>query len=164
MSACDIAPVSSPNASASSGGRNPVSPVEEEIVETEGEEAEEAEDEDVLKLKEEVGRKAVVEDKRELRKLGDARKPSTEEVEEHELTHIPYRNWCSVCVRCRGKDLDHRKAVDEERGVSEYAFDYCFPGDEFGYKLVVLAGREKGHWHVLRICCASQRIDGTLRD
>ena len=46
-------------------------------------------------------------------------------------------------MRCKGKDLDHRKAVDEERGVSEYAFDYCFPGDEFGFKLVVLVDQEK---------------------
>ena len=39
--------------------------------------------------------------------------------------------------------MDHRKAVGDERGVSEYAFDYCFPGDELGFKLTVLVGREK---------------------
>ena len=27
--------------------------------------------------------------------------------------------------------------------MSEYAFDYCFPGDEFGYKLTVLSGLER---------------------
>ena len=48
-----------------------------------------------------------------------------------------------MCVRCRGRDLDHRKADEEERGISEYAFDYCFPGDEFGHKIAVLIGREK---------------------
>ena len=48
-----------------------------------------------------------------------------------------------MCVRCRGRDLDHRTAVNGERGVSEYAFDYCFPGDELGFKLVVLVGRER---------------------
>ena len=105
-------------------------------------EAEEDED-DVLKLEEEVGRNGAAEDKRMVKKLADPRKPTDAEVVEHELTHIPYRNWCPVCVRCKGKDLDHRKSVEEERGVSEYAFDYCFPGDEFGYKLVVLVGREK---------------------
>ena len=65
------------------------------------------------------------------------------EVEEHRLTHLPYRNWCTICVKAKGKDLDHRKVVTEDRGVSEYAFDYCFPGDEFGYKLTILAGRER---------------------
>ena len=48
----------------------------------------------------------------------------------------------SACA-AGGRDLDHRRAVEEERGVSEYAFDYCFPGDELGFKLVVLSGREK---------------------
>ena len=91
----------------------------------------------------EVERQAGVRDVRTLKKLGDPRKPIEAEVREHEHTHIPYRNWCDVCVRCKGKDLDHRKAVDEERAVSEYAFDYCFPGDEFGFKLVVLVGHEK---------------------
>ena len=90
-----------------------------------------------------VLRKTGVEDKRAVRNLCDPRLPTEAEVDEHDLTHIPYRNWCPICVRCRGKDLDHRKAVGEGRGVSEYAFDYCFPGDEFGFKLVVLAGREK---------------------
>ena len=106
----------------------------QEVVEAEGE---------TLQLQEEVERRGSVEDKRMVKKMGDPRRPTLEEVEEHELTHIPYRNWCAICVRCKGKDLDHRKAVEEDRGVSEYAFDYCFPGDELGFKLTVLAGREK---------------------
>ena len=43
----------------------------------------------------------------------------------------------------KGKELDHRKSIDEPRGLSEYSFDYAFPGDEFGFKLTVLSGREK---------------------
>ena len=39
--------------------------------------------------------------------------------------------------------MDHRSAVDRERGLSEYCFDYCFPGDELGYKWSVLVGRER---------------------
>ena len=82
-------------------------------------------------------------DSREIRKLIDPRKPSQEEVDEHELTHLPYRNWCPICVKAKGKELDHRKSIEEPRGLSEYSFDYCFPGDEFGYKLTVLSGRER---------------------
>ena len=70
-------------------------------------------------------------------------KPSADEVDHHNLTHSPYRNWCSICVRSKGKDLDHRTSVEAERGLSEYSFDYCFPGDEFGFKLTVMAGKEK---------------------
>ena len=90
-----------------------------------------------------VVRMGAREDCRKLRGMGDPRKPTQKEVEEHRLTHLPYRNWCTICVKAKGKDLDHRKVVTEERGVSEYAFDYCFPGDEFGYKLTILAGRER---------------------
>ena len=41
------------------------------------------------------------EDERGLRrvvKLQDPRKPSEEEVKEHELTHLPFRSWCKHCV------------------------------------------------------------------
>ena len=78
-----------------------------------------------------------------VRKMVDARLPTEEEVANHELTHLPYRNWCPACVKAKGKDLDHRGAVDKERKLSEYCFDYCFPGDEFGYKLTVLVGTER---------------------
>ena len=91
----------------------------------------------------EVERKGKEGDKAIIKKLLDPRKPSEQEVEDHELYHVPYRNWCAVCVRSKGKDLDHRKSMEEERGASEYSFDYCFPGDEFGYKLTVLVGKEK---------------------
>ncbi len=88
-------------------------------------------------------RKGKDEDKREIRMLIDPRRPTKEEVDEHELTHLHYRNWCPICIMAKGKELDHRKSIDEPRGLSEYSFDYCFPGDEFGFKLTVLVGRER---------------------
>jgi hypothetical protein len=80
---------------------------------------------------------------KEVRRLIDPRKPSQAEVDLHELHHLPYRNWCPHCVRGQGKDLDHRRSAGGERGLSEYHFDYCFPGDEFGFKLTILVGRER---------------------
>ena len=77
------------------------------------------------------------------RNLGDPRFPSQKEVDEHYLTHVPYRNWCPHCVRGRGKDLDHRRSIDEDRKVREFSFDYCFPGDEKGSKITVLVGKER---------------------
>ena len=59
------------------------------------------------------------------------------------LTHLPFQNWCPHCVRAKGKDMDHRKVGDKQRGLAEFAFDYCFPGNELGYKLTVLVGRER---------------------
>ena len=70
-------------------------------------------------------RKEKEEEGRKLRSIGDPRLPSPREVEEHNLAHVPYRNWCPHCVRGRGKDLDHRRALDEDRNVSEFSFDYC---------------------------------------
>ena len=78
-----------------------------------------------------------------MRNIGDPRLPSQKEVEDHYLTHVPYRNWCPHCVRGRGKDLDHRKGLDEDRCLREFSFDYCFPGDEKGAKVTVLVGRER---------------------
>ena len=78
-----------------------------------------------------------------MRDVGDPRLPSRKEVEEHYLTHVPYRNWCPHCVRGRGKDLDHRKAVEEDRRIREFSFDSCFPGDEKGARITVLVGLER---------------------
>ena len=67
-----------------------------------------------------------------VKELADPRRPSSKEVEKRRRTRVPYRNWCDICVRVKGKDWGHRKEVGKERGLSEYSFDYCFPGDEFG--------------------------------
>lgn len=69
--------------------------------------------------------------------------PTQTEVEDHNITHMPYRNWCPHCVRGRGKDLDHRRSIDEDRRVREFAFDYCFMGDDAGDKVTILVGRER---------------------
>ena len=42
-----------------------------------------------------------------------------------------------------GKDIDHRRDSGEERGLSEYSWDYFFPGDGKGNKLTVLGGKER---------------------
>ncbi len=43
-------------------------------------------------------------------------KVSKEEREEHERTHTPYRAWCPVCVKARGRATPHMKSktVEEE--------------------------------------------------
>ena len=41
---------------------------------------------------------------RRLKKVADRTKPSAREVEEHEFTHLPYRNWCWKWVDGRGKN------------------------------------------------------------
>ena len=33
--------------------------------------------------------------------------PTQQEVLEHNLTHLPYRNWCPICVRGKGRTTNH---------------------------------------------------------
>ena len=33
--------------------------------------------------------------------------PTAQERAEHELTHLPYRSWCDICVRTNGKTNSH---------------------------------------------------------
>ena len=52
---------------------------------------------------------------RQLKEVVDPRRPSTAEVEAHwRGNHGSYRNWCPICVKARGKDLDHRADAGEE--------------------------------------------------
>ena len=104
--------------------RDPVRPeVEDKDLEVLGSTAEEEEVLDIDDVEEdaeqhaeggEVERRGPQDDRRALRGLLDPRRPSQKEVDDHELTHLPYRNWCDICVKCKGKYLDHRKAVEEE--------------------------------------------------
>ena len=60
---------------------------------------------------------------------------SKKEREEHNLTHIPYRSWCKICVRMRGMNKQHRKAKksekDEENSrVRRVCMDYFFMSQE----------------------------------
>ena len=73
-----------------------------------------------------------------IRDLKDPKLPSKEEVEKYFLRgHIPYRDWCDVCVKFHGKDMDHKRDDGHNRDIPEYSFDYCFPGDELGFKWTV---------------------------
>jgi hypothetical protein len=46
---------------------------------------------------------------RQTAKMADPCRPGTEEVNEHEKTHLPYRSWCRHCVLGRGREMPHQK-------------------------------------------------------
>ena len=55
------------------------------------------------------------EDEDFVKRLVDPKLPKSDEVEKHVLQgHVPYRNWCPICVRARGKEMGHFKS-DRER-------------------------------------------------
>ena len=77
------------------------------------------------------------------KKLHDPMKPSAQEVETHELTHLPYRSWCGVCVQGKGKEMSHLSGK-RERGLLELHFDCMFvgPNDAPGETRTCLVVRE----------------------
>lgn len=58
--------------------------------------------------------------------------PSQAEVDEHELTHMPYRPWCRHCRAARGREDQHRrktrdqKIEDDNASCSVWSVDYTY--------------------------------------
>ena len=85
----------------------------------------------VVEAGDQVERLALGKEGAAVRKLVDPKLPSEKEVEEHYVRgHFPYRNWCHICVKAKGKDMGHQKEGGKERKIPEYHFDYCSPGDQ----------------------------------
>ena len=52
--------------------------------------------------------------------------PSAEEIEEHMMSHIPFRSWCDHCIRAKGVAAKHAHEDKEERDFSVVHMDYMF--------------------------------------
>ena len=63
--------------------------------------------------------------------------PSETEVEQHELTHLPFRSWCRHCVRAKGKKSPHHES--SLGGASKFATDNMFMDDD-GTPITILPG------------------------
>ena len=123
-----------------------------ESEEVEKEEMAEVEEHEMAENEEEYGVR------KPMRKL-DPREPSKQEKEEHDKTHVPYRNWCRHCVRGRGKEEDCRKAnrVPEK---PEVHMDFMFMGEEKSEKtLVMLVAKERSTKAVMS-CVTPKKSDG----
>ena len=81
---------------------------------------------------------------RKVVKMSDPKKPNKEEIAEHEMTHLPYRNWCKHCVRGRGKEMAHRKTEDKP-DMAEVHIDFAFMGEEDkpGETIPILVAKER---------------------
>ena len=54
------------------------------------------------------------------------RPPSPEEVEKHELTHLPYQPWCEACIKHKARPDKHvRHGRSHETGVPVISLDFC---------------------------------------
>ena len=63
---------------------------------------------------------------RKPRGMRDPGAPTQEQIEEHNINHLPYRSWCPACVAGKAKDRMHFKIKEENHEVPTIVFDYCF--------------------------------------
>lgn len=68
-------------------------------------------------------------------------KPSADEVAKHDVTHVPYRSWCPICVAASAREDRHpRQAkIDTEEGLQVIQADYDLLLDD----LILLIVKDK---------------------
>ena len=55
--------------------------------------------------------------------------PSQQEIESHNVNHLPFTSWCKHCVRGKSKSSPHpSSSSSEERQKPVISFDYAFCG------------------------------------
>ena len=98
--------------------------------------------------------------------------PTSREIAEHMVNHLPYREWCKHCIKGKAKGLPHRKHNKLDRMEEEIpvvSFDYMFMHDdqkeeeEKGMPILVAKDRKKKvvrarvvpkkgqHWYGIKI-------------
>ena len=55
-----------------------------------------------------------VEEARNSKMASTPKTPIPQEYRIHRLTHLPYRSWCSYCVRAKKKNPGHRRTRKED--------------------------------------------------
>ena len=106
----------------------------------------EADQEAVLESGKQEETEEDVEEGMTAKQLSQPQAPSRRLVEQHELTHLPYRSWCVHCRRARGVAMAHRKREEEEieekeNALTTWAMDYTFLTEDF--ELLTRAEAEK---------------------
>ena len=92
----------------------------------------------------------VSEEAQEIKMKVVGKAPSLRELEEHMLTHIPYRSWCRHCISGRGQSDHHRKQLaGREQEVPTISIDYAFLGesgaqDDKLQPMIVMKDRKSG--------------------
>ena len=70
--------------------------------------------------------------------------PSKWEKERHEVTHVPFRSWCSVCVAGRGVKAPHKLRKRGEDELPRFSMDYGFLGQQGQDTAVLFVMKEIG--------------------
>ena len=60
-------------------------------------------------------------------------RPTQQEVDLHNATHVPFRSWCPFCVSGKAKSHPHfSKSEERESDIPVVSLDYAFLGEEEG--------------------------------
>ena len=51
--------------------------------------------------------------------------PSKEEWIQHQITHLPYKSWCPICVKNAAINRPHKK-VNNQRSCAHFSMDYMY--------------------------------------
>ena len=63
--------------------------------------------------------------------LRDPGAPTQKEIEEHSVTHLPFRSWCPYCVTGKAHGRPHKSVKEQhDKQVPEIVFDYGFLGGQ----------------------------------
>ena len=80
------------------------------------------------------GEAALQNTQRRMRQIPQPIAPTRAQKERHNLTHLPYADWCEECVRCRGRNDAHRtikrKTEMGPDGIPTISMDFAFLGQE----------------------------------
>ena len=75
--------------------------------------------------------------------------PTQKEIDEHVVSHLPFRAWCRHCVKGKAKGLPHRIKKDKvEEQIPLVSIDYMFmhdkqkEGEERGMPILALKDRK----------------------
>lgn len=80
--------------------------------------------------------------------------PSPAEYDKHCATHLPYRNWCPICVQAKRKNPAPKKSKDEDkhRHIPVISMDYMYlneKSDEANCPILVIHdSHSEGVWAV----------------
>ena len=96
-----------------------------------GLEEEKDKSEDTMDDEDDEDKEEGAEEGQQAKGIRDPQEPTKQEIEDHELTHIPFRDWCVHCCKGKSRSNPHRtnknKAEeDEENVVTTVSMDYMY--------------------------------------
>lgn len=95
--------------------------------------------------------------------------PSRLEIEEHELTHVPFREWCVHCCKGKSRNNAHKtnkdkQEEDAENAVTTVSMDYMYLNDKAEkYPIIAITDRKTKAVMAHMVQCKGIKDDWAVR-